>query len=53
MRLIRQFVTEGLVLVAAGSVLGLASAAWAMQLLTRLIPADMLMRGCRFYRTWR
>jgi len=41
-RLIRQFVTEGLVLVAAGSVLGLASASWAMQLLTRLIPADML-----------
>ena len=43
-RLIRQFVTEGLVLVAAGSVLGLASAEWAMKLLTRLIPADMLLR---------
>lgn len=41
-RLIRQFVTEGLVLVAAGSLLGLASASWAMQLLTRLIPAGML-----------
>ncbi len=41
-RLIRQFVTEGLVLVAAGSTLGLAAAGWAMQLLTRLIPADML-----------
>ena len=35
-RLIRQFVTEGLVLVAAGSVLGLASAGWVMQVLTRL-----------------
>ncbi|HEV2691030.1 MAG TPA: ABC transporter permease, partial [Bryobacteraceae bacterium] len=41
-RLIQQFVTEGLVLVAAGSVLGVASAAWAMQLLTRLIPAHLL-----------
>ena len=41
-RLIRQFVTEGLVLVAAGSLIGLASASWAMQLLKRLIPADML-----------
>ena len=41
-RLISQFVTEGLVLVAAGSVLGLASAHWAMQLLTGLIPTDML-----------
>jgi macrolide transport system ATP-binding/permease protein len=41
-RLIRQFVTEGLVLVAAGSLLGLASASWTMQLLTRLIPAGML-----------
>jgi predicted permease len=41
-RLIRQFVTEGLVLVALGSMLGLASADWTMQLLTRLIPADML-----------
>jgi predicted permease len=41
-RLIRQFVTEGLVLVAAGSLLGLTSASWTMQLLTRLIPAEML-----------
>ena len=41
-RLIGQFVTEGLVLVAAGSLIGLASASWAMQLLKRLIPADML-----------
>lgn len=43
-RLIRQFVTEGLVLVTAGSVLGVALAAWAMQLLSRLIPAEMMER---------
>ncbi len=43
-RLIRQFVTEGLVLVAAGAILGLASAYWAMQLLTKLIPADLIDR---------
>ena len=43
-RLTRQFVTEGLVLVAAGSALGLVAAYWTMQLLTRLIPEDMLAR---------
>jgi predicted permease len=41
-RLILQFITEGLVLIAGGIVLGLAFAEWAMQLLTRLIPEDML-----------
>ena len=41
-RLAIQFVTEGLVLVAAGSALGLAAADWVMRLLTKLIPADML-----------
>jgi len=41
-RLIGQFVTESLVLVAAGSVLGVVSAHWVMQFLMRLIPADML-----------
>jgi macrolide transport system ATP-binding/permease protein len=41
-RLICQFATEGLVLVVAGSVLGLVGASWAMQLLPRLIPADMM-----------
>jgi macrolide transport system ATP-binding/permease protein len=41
-RLISQFVTEALVLVVSGSALGLVSAYWAMQLLTRLIPADMM-----------
>ena len=43
-RLIRQFVTEGLVLVAAGSVLGVIAAGWAVRLLTRLIPEAMMAR---------
>jgi len=43
-RLIGQFVAEGLVLVAAGSALGLASAAWTMQVLSRLINPDLLAR---------
>jgi macrolide transport system ATP-binding/permease protein len=43
-RLIRQFVTEAMVLVATGSVLGLASAHWAIQLLTGLISEDMMAR---------
>lgn len=42
-RLISQFVTESLVLVGTGSVLGLISAGWAMRLLTGLIPKDMLI----------
>ena len=42
-RILRQFVTEGLVLVAGGSALGLMLASWAMQLLTSLIPADKMM----------
>ncbi len=41
-RLLRQFAAEGFVLVAGGAVLGLISAAWAMQLLIRLIPAGMM-----------
>lgn len=41
-RLVRQFVTEGLVLVVTGTALGLASAYGAMHLLLRLIPANML-----------
>lgn len=43
-RLVSQFITEGCVLVAAGSVLGIASAFWAMQLLTKLIPEDLIAR---------
>jgi len=41
-RLIRQFVIEGLVIVAVGTVAGLFSSHWAMQLLKGLIPGDML-----------
>jgi len=41
-RIFSQFVTEGLVLVVAGSAIGITGAAWAIQLLTKLIPADML-----------
>jgi macrolide transport system ATP-binding/permease protein len=51
-RLIRQFVTEGLVLMAAGTLLGLAAADGAMQILMRLISKDMManmpyLRGLR------
>lgn len=41
-RLIRQFVTEGVVLIAAGTLLGLAAADLGMQLLLRLISKDMM-----------
>ncbi len=41
-RLIRQFATEGIVLVVASCVLGVALACGAMQALMRLIPAGML-----------
>jgi macrolide transport system ATP-binding/permease protein len=43
-RLTRQFVTEGLLLVVAGSALGIASAYGAMQLLMRLLSKDMLLQ---------
>ena len=42
LRLVRQFITEGLVLVVVGSSLGLGSAWIIMQLLTRLIPPHMM-----------
>ena len=41
-RLVRQFATEGLVLVGAASLLGVISAGWAMQLPTKLIPPYMM-----------
>jgi macrolide transport system ATP-binding/permease protein len=41
-RLVRQFTTEGLLLVTASSVLGLAAAQGAMQVLTRLVSKDMM-----------
>jgi ABC-type antimicrobial peptide transport system permease subunit len=42
MRLIRQFVIEGLVIVAAGAGLGLLSSHWTMRILSGLIPTDMM-----------
>ncbi|MGB6934626.1 MAG: ABC transporter permease [Acidobacteriaceae bacterium] len=41
-RLIRQFMTEGLALAGAGSIIGVGAAYGAMRLLIRLIPAEML-----------
>jgi predicted permease len=41
-RLVRQFATEGMLLVAIGGTLGLVSAKWVMQLVTGLIPAGMM-----------
>ena len=41
-RLLSQFVAEGLVLVSAGSALGVAAASVVMKLLVKLIPADAL-----------
>jgi predicted permease len=41
-RLIRQFVVEGLVLVGVGAAAGLFISHWAMKILSRLIPPDML-----------
>jgi macrolide transport system ATP-binding/permease protein len=41
-RIVRQFVTEGFVLVFASTVLGLAAAGGAMRILLRLISKDML-----------
>lgn len=41
-RLIRQFVIEGLVIVVVGTVAGLLSSHWTMQILSGLIPADMM-----------
>ena len=43
-RLFRQFVTEGMVLTAAGIVSGLVLANWAVGVLIQLIPADMFGR---------
>jgi macrolide transport system ATP-binding/permease protein len=41
-RLMRQFMAEGLVLVVAGTLVGLTAADWLIRLLTALIPVDML-----------
>jgi predicted permease len=41
-RLIRQFVVEGVVIVALGTMAGLFSSHWTMQILSALIPRDMM-----------
>jgi macrolide transport system ATP-binding/permease protein len=41
-RLVRQFITEGLMLAAAGGIVGVGAAYGAMLLLTRLIPVNMV-----------
>ncbi len=41
-RLMRQFVTEGVLLVASGAAIGVVGAYWMMQALARLIPQNML-----------
>jgi predicted permease len=43
-RLVRQFVTEGLLLASAGSILGVACGVEAMQLLTHMVPKTILAR---------
>jgi macrolide transport system ATP-binding/permease protein len=43
-RLIRQFITEGLLLVMVGSAVGIACAYAAIHMLQRMIPADMMLR---------
>ena len=43
-RLIRQFAVEGLLLAMLGGLLGFLTAQWAMGLLTRLIPEDLMAR---------
>jgi len=42
LRLIRQFVIEGLVIVVVGTAIALVSSHWAMQILLGLIPRDMM-----------
>jgi predicted permease len=41
---IRQFVTEGLVLVAVSTAIGLVLASWTMQALAALVPANIMIR---------
>jgi macrolide transport system ATP-binding/permease protein len=41
-RLVRQFITEGLALVAIGSTIGVGVAFWLIQVLARLVPKNMI-----------
>jgi macrolide transport system ATP-binding/permease protein len=43
-RLMRQFVTEGLLLATVGCILGVASANFAMHLMSRLVPKDLMAK---------
>ncbi len=43
-RIARQFITESFLLVAAGSLSGLALVSWTMHVLTKLIPANLMNR---------
>jgi len=43
-RIARQFITEGLVLAATGSLADLALISWATRVLTKLIPANLMSR---------
>ena len=43
-RIVRQFITEGLVLVAVGTISGLALISWTMRVLTELIPENLMNR---------
>jgi macrolide transport system ATP-binding/permease protein len=43
-RIVRQFITEGLVLAAVGTLAGLLLNSWTMHMLTRLIPANIMSR---------
>ncbi len=40
-RLIRQFITEGLILVAISSIIGFAAASWSVHMLLQLVPSDV------------
>jgi macrolide transport system ATP-binding/permease protein len=44
-RVVRQFVTEGLVLVTLGTTIGIVAASWATKLLVGLIPANIMARS--------
>ena len=52
-RIVRQLLTEGLMLALAGGAAGLFLAAWIIQLLTALIPSGLLPRFARVGMDWR
>ncbi|HKC64430.1 MAG TPA: FtsX-like permease family protein, partial [Pyrinomonadaceae bacterium] len=52
-RIVRQLLTEGLVLALIGGAAGLLVAIWGTELLTRLIPQDFLPRVAEISMDWR